>query len=79
MITATITSLYTVRMIAYTFMNGTNGRERIYEGMEREKGEIRYEIPLVILAAGSIFLGYMTKEIFVGIGTTYMSGIYTNP
>lgn len=79
MLTATITSLYTLRMIMSTFGNTANGRERIYAGMAEERGEIRYEIPLILLAMGSIFVGYMTKEIYVGIGTTLVSGIYVNP
>ena len=82
MITATITSLYTIRMIAYTFVNGVNGRERVYGGVieaKVRKEDLMYEVPLVILAVGSIFLGYITREVFVGIGTTMMSGIYVNP
>lgn len=82
MITATITSLYTVRMIAYTFVNGVNGRERVYSGMMggvKREDIAMYEVPLVILGVGSIVLGYMTKEIYVGIGTTMVSGIYVNP
>lgn len=83
LITATITSLYTIRMISYTFLNSPNGRRRIYSGMNGtgvpKKEELNYVIPLVILAIGSIFLGYMTKEVFVGIGTTYMSSIFVHP
>lgn len=83
LITATITSLYTIRMISYTFLNNPNGRRRIYSGMNGtgvpKKEELNYVIPLMILAIGSIFLGYMTKEVFVGIGTTYMSSIFVHP
>ena len=63
----------------YTFGNGANGREKIYEGMGREKGSFRYEVPLIILGVGSIIIGYITKEIFVGIGGTLISGVNVNP
>lgn len=79
MITATITSLYTIRMILFAFGNKVNGRERIYSVMVEEKGENRYEIPLILLAIGSIFMGYITKEIFIGVGSTLVSGVYINP
>ena len=79
MITATITSLYTIRMILFAFGNKVNGRERIYSVMIEEKGENRYEIPLILLAIGSIFMGYITKEIFIGVGSTLVSGVYINP
>ena len=81
LITATITSLYTIRMITYTFFNIPNGRRGMYLTLAgtKERGEIMYVIPLVILAMGSIYLGYMTKEIFVGVGTTFMSSMFVHP
>ena len=81
LITATITSLYTIRMISYTFFNNPNGRRRVYLGMNKSEGkkELMYMIPLIILAMGSIYLGYMTKEVFVGVGTEFMSSIFVNP
>lgn len=81
LITATITSLYTIRMISYTFFNSPNGRRKVYEGLKVSEGmkEGMYVVPLIILAMGSIFLGYLTKEIFVGVGTTFMSSIFVHP
>ena len=79
MITAVITSLYTIRMILFTFGNTVNGRERLYRAMVEDHGDKRYEIVLILLAIGSIFMGYMTKEIFVGVGSTLVSGVYINP
>lgn len=81
LITATITSLYTIRMISYTFFNSPNGRRKVYEGLKVSEGmkEGLYVVPLIILAMGSIFLGYLTKEIFVGVGTTFMSSVFVHP
>ena len=81
LITATITSLYTIRMISYTFFNSPTGRRKEYEGLKVSEGmkEGMYVVPLIILAMGSIFLGYLTKEIFVGVGTTFMSSIFVHP
>lgn len=81
LITATITSLYTIRMISYTFFNSPNGRFKVYDELKVSEGrkEGMYIVPLIILAMGSIFLGYLTKEIFVGVGTTFMSSIFVHP
>ena len=81
LITATITSLYTIRMMSYTFFNSPNGRFEVYDEMRNSEGkkEWVYMIPLMILAMGSIYLGYLTKEVFVGVGTTYMSSMFVHP
>ena len=28
-------------------------------------------VPLIVLAVGSIFVGYLTKDMFIGLGTPY--------
>ena len=81
LMTATITSLYTIRMISKTFFNSPNLRLRVIYRMNDKEGvkELMYMVPLMILAMGSIYLGYITKEVFVGIGTTLMNSMFVHP
>jgi NADH-ubiquinone oxidoreductase chain 5 len=67
-ITALITSIYSVKLIYLTFISYPNaGSEKKYK--EAHECSIYILIPLIILSIASIYIGYITKDIFIGIGT----------
>ena len=69
LITAAFTSFYSYRVFYFTFLYKTNSF--------RKTAEKIHELPLVmgvslfILAVGSVFLGYVAKDLFVGLGTNF--------
>lgn len=63
------TSFYSFRLIYMVFFNTTNiQRIKIYKIREMS---LIMALPLILLALGSIFFGYFTKDFFVGIGTNF--------
>ena len=77
LITAFFTSYYSFRVVLLTFSNGyyekikgnTNSFRRVIENLH----ELPYKMAIVlgILSLGSIFLGYFTKDLLVGLGTDF--------
>ena len=45
------------------------------------EGDIFMSLPLIILAIFSIFFGYITKDIFIGLGSDFFSdnSIFIHP
>lgn len=77
-LTALITAFYSFRLISITFMSYPNSLKINYENSH----EIKYFIiiPLIILSLFSIFFGYLTKDLFVGIGSDFLSSaLFTHP
>lgn len=69
---AMFTTLYSVKVLYVTFLSNPNGPQANYR-MAHE-GDIFMSLPLILLAIFSIFFGYMTKDIFIGLG----SGFFTD-
>ena len=69
---AMFTTLYSVKVLYITFLSNPNGPQASYK-MAHE-GDIFMSLPLIILAIFSIFFGYITKDIFIGLG----SGFFTD-
>lgn len=63
------TSFYSFRLIYLTFINNFNG-QRILLDRVHESSSLMV-IPLIILALGSIFIGFLTKDFFIGTGTDF--------
>lgn len=70
LVTAGITAFYSVRVIFLTFLSTRTNVYRAVVGGIHELPN-RMFIPLLPLVAGSIFLGYMAKDLFVGVGTPF--------
>jgi len=59
------TTLYSVKVLYLTFLTNPNGPLINYKNAH--EGDIFMSIPLIILALFSIFFGYITKDIFIGL------------
>ena len=68
---AMFTTLYSVKVLYLTFLTNPNGP--IINYSKAHEGDIFMSIPLIILALFSIFFGYLTKDIFIGIGSGFFS------
>jgi len=75
---AMFTTLYSVKVLYLTFLTNPNGPLVNYKPLLTNKiaheGNIFMSLPLIILAVFSIFFGYITKDIFIGLG----SGFYAD-
>src|ERR1700760_1568877 len=69
---AMFTTLYSVKVLYLTFLTNPNGSLINYKGNIHE-GNIFMSLPLIILAIFSIFFGYITKDIFIGIGSGFFA------
>jgi NADH-ubiquinone oxidoreductase chain 5 len=71
---AMFTTLYSVKVLYLTFLTNPNGPLVNYkQGQGAHDGDIFMSIPLIILAVFSIFFGYLTKDIFLGLGSGFFS------
>jgi NADH-ubiquinone oxidoreductase chain 5 len=71
---AIFTTLYSVKVLYLTFLSNPNGPLVNYkQGHGAHEGDIYMSIPLILLAIFSIFFGYMTKDIFIGLGSDFFS------
>nr|YP_009092462.1 NADH dehydrogenase subunit 5 [Gloeochaete wittrockiana]AIM52048.1 NADH dehydrogenase subunit 5 [Gloeochaete wittrockiana] len=72
------TAFYSFRLIYLVFLSVPNG----YKSYFNQVHETPYlmALPLVLLAFGSIFIGYLTKDLMLGMGTNFWGGsIYFLP
>jgi NADH-ubiquinone oxidoreductase chain 5 len=76
---AIFTTLYSVKTIYLTFLTNPNGSKIYYKNIK--ESDIFISLPLIILAIFSIFFGYFTKDIFVGLGSYFFidNSIFTHP
>nr|UAT97977.1 NADH dehydrogenase subunit 5 [Ahnfeltia plicata] len=63
------TSFYSFRLIYLTFMNSTNSNRVIVNTIH--ESSFLMSLPLIILGIGSIFVGYLTRDFFIGLGTNF--------
>ena len=68
-IAAMFTTLYSVKVLYLTFITNPNGSLVDYK--RAHEGDIYMSLPLMILAVLSIFFGYITKDIFIGVGSGF--------
>lgn len=71
---AMFTTLYSVKVLYLTFLSNPNGPLVNYKQPEAaHEGDIFMSMPLIILAVFSIFFGYLTKDIFIGLASGFFS------
>jgi NADH-ubiquinone oxidoreductase chain 5 len=88
---AMFTTLYSVKVLYLTFLTNPNGRQTNYiESFSKlhfnnpyiaKEGDIFMSLPLIILAIFSIFFGYISKDIFIGLGSGFFAdnSIFIHP
>lgn len=76
---AMFTTLYSVKVLYITFLTNPNGPLINYKNAH--EGDLFLSIPLIILALFSIFFGYITKDIFIGLGSGFFAdnSIFIHP
>jgi len=68
---AMFTTLYSIKVLYLTFLTNPNGPLVNYK--QAHEGDVFMSLPLIILAIFSIFFGYITKDIFIGLGSGFFS------
>ena len=73
---AIFTTLYSVKVLYLTFLATPNGAWKFYysyynRNQTAHEGNIYMTLPLIILAVFSIFFGFITKDIFIGLGSSF--------
>uniref|UniRef100_UPI00286B8366 NADH dehydrogenase subunit 5 n=1 Tax=[Emmonsia] crescens TaxID=73230 RepID=UPI00286B8366 len=68
---AMFTTLYSVKVLYLTFLSNPNGPLITYK--KADQGDLFINLPLIILAIFSIFFGYLTKDLFIGLATGFFS------
>jgi len=63
------TTLYSIKLIALTFLNQFNGYKHYITHLHYPS--IIMVLPLFVLSIYSIFIGYITKDMMIGIGTDF--------
>lgn len=76
---AIFTTLYSVKVIYLTFLSTPNGSKNYYKNAH--ESDIFISLPLVILAIFSIYFGYITKDIYIGLGSGFFvdNSIFIHP
>ena len=68
-LSAGITAFYSFRLIYFTFISNPNGFKNAIQNAH--DAPLPMAIPLFILCIGSLFVGYLTKDLFIGLGTPF--------
>lgn len=68
---AIFTSLYSIKILHLTFLACPNGPLIYY--IKVHEGDIYLSLPLTILTILSIFFGYISKDLFIGLGSSFLS------
>jgi len=77
-LSAFLTAFYSVRLLYLTFLSKPNGYRVLI--LNAHEAPWRMALPLLILVIPSIFIGYLTKDMIIGLGTNFWQGsIYIQP
>nr|UFY98806.1 NADH dehydrogenase subunit 5 [Corynespora cassiicola]UFY98822.1 NADH dehydrogenase subunit 5 [Corynespora cassiicola] len=68
---AMFTTLYSVKVLYLTFLTNPNGPLINYK--HAHEGDIFMSLPLMVLAVFSIFFGFITKDMFIGLGSGFFA------
>jgi NADH-ubiquinone oxidoreductase chain 5 len=78
LISASITAFYSFKLIYLTFLANPNGFKSSFEIIQ--DAPFAMAISLFVLSIGSVFLGFLSKELFVGVGCSFWNNsIYILP
>ena len=65
---AMFTTLYSVKVLYLTFISNPNGPLVNYKNAH--ESDIFMSLPLIVLSIFSVFFGYVTKDMFIGLGSS---------
>ena len=78
-ISAFFTAFYSTRLLYLTFLIETNAYKHVI--LHAHDAPFKMALPLTILAFGSIFIGYLSKDMFIGLGSDFWNNslyVYIN-
>jgi len=76
-IAALFTSFYSFRLLFLTFINRSNSYKNYVQ--DSHEGDFALLFPLFCLCFGSVFFGFLAKDLFAGLGTlTFNDSIFTH-
>lgn len=75
-VSATLTTIYSIRLVYYVFYNNPNANKYAYHTVH-ESNSIML-IPMIILAIASLVVGYIFRDIYIGLGSPFNS-LFTHP
>ena len=70
-ISACLTAFYSLRLISLTFLTYPNASKSVY--LNTHDAPTIVMIPLIILSLLAIFFGYLGRDLFVGMGSDFLS------
>ena len=73
---AFFTAYYSARLLSLTFLRPANGSKYAYE--HAHESAPRMMFPLFILSFGSIFIGYLSRDMFIGLGSDFWGNALFN-
>lgn len=77
-ISAFFTAFYSIRLLALTFLRPTNALKNTVEHIHESSFKMAF--PLYVLAFCSIFIGYVTRDMMIGLGSDFWgNAIYIAP
>ena len=76
---AMFTTLYSVKVLYLTFLTNPNGPYMYYK--HAHESDMFMSVPLMVLALFSVFFGYITKDLFIGLGSGFFNdnGLFIHP
>lgn len=76
---AIFTTLYSVKVLYLTFLSPALGRKVNYNNAH--EGALFMMLPLILLAIFSVLFGYITKDVFLGLGSGFFqdNSIFIHP
>jgi proton-translocating NADH-quinone oxidoreductase chain L len=75
---AILTTIYSTRLLFFTFLDAPNGSRKIF--LQVHEASFFMLLPLIFLGFLSIFIGFLFQEIFGGLGTHFFGqAVYTLP
>jgi NADH-ubiquinone oxidoreductase chain 5 len=75
---AFFTAYYSTRLLAMTYLRSVNGNKYFYE--HAHESSFNMALPLILLSFGSIFIGYTSRDMMIGLGTDFWgNAIFTLP
>ena len=70
------TSFYSFRLVFLTFINPVNSYKKYLEGAHDAPFTMIF--PLMVLALGAIFYGFLSRDLIIGLGSLFFNNIHTN-